>query len=161
VNPVEERDRRTGEQPHPQAHAGRRWRVAAAVLLTLYVALILWLTLLTFQNAEPVPNALPFRAIARSYQKGGREFLINVGGNFFAFVPIGVLLPMSRRQKTSALRVLLFGALFSGAIEILQLASGCRVADVDDVLLNAAGALGGYAVFQGVGRLIGLDSING
>ena len=53
-----------------------------------------------------------------------------------------------RRRAIRAWPVALLAAALSATIESLQFASGGRVADVDDVLLNALGACLGYAVFR-------------
>jgi glycopeptide antibiotics resistance protein len=121
-----------------------------------YVAVLLWLTLAVLRTEEPVPNFVPFRLIVHSWNKGGAALLVNLVGNVVAFVPLGVLLPLVRRAPTSVLGVVVAGAALSAAIETLQYASGRRVADVDDVLLNASGALAGYALYLAARTLFGL-----
>lgn len=72
--------------------------------------------------------------------------------NVVVFLPLGVLLPIVARVR-SALRVLLCGLLLSLSMEAVQLLNavtghGGHVADVNDLLANAAGALLGYGVLR-------------
>jgi glycopeptide antibiotics resistance protein len=77
--------------------------------------------------------------------------------NILMMVPFGFGLPFitSLRMKT----VVLSGALFSIGIELLQFSTGIlanitfRVADINDVIFNTAGAAIGYVMFVGFTRL--------
>jgi glycopeptide antibiotics resistance protein len=80
-----------------------------------------------------------------------RPVLIDWVGNVVAFVPFGAALAMATwpgRRSPGVVwwaGVLLTGVLFSAAIESAQLLLPGRSTDVDDVILNSAGA------FLGVG----------
>jgi glycopeptide antibiotics resistance protein len=122
----------------------------AAMLLALYLLLLLYLTLV-FHAGPRFPRGralelVPLRTTAHFLRAGGWEMVVNVVGNVAAFMPLGVLVPLARGARTSVRRVVLTGAGLSLAIEAAQFASGRRVADVDDVLLNTAGTLLGYGV---------------
>lgn len=67
-----------------------------------------------------------------------RVGLINIFGNVAMFVPIGFLLVTAVGDGIA--RAVLGGALLSTTIECCQYQIG-RAADIDDVLLNATGAL--------------------
>jgi glycopeptide antibiotics resistance protein len=118
--------------------------------LTVYLVVLFDLTLLRFSMDRPAANLTPFHTIAHDWRAGGHEFVINLLGNLAAFVPLGVLLPSAwpGRVPLSAWRAVATGAGLSLAIELAQYASGRRVADVDDVLLNAAGTLLGYGALR-------------
>jgi glycopeptide antibiotics resistance protein len=90
----------------------------------------------------------PGRTIAGFLREGGWPMVVNVLGNLAAFVPLGILWPMLRRGRTTAARVAGLSAAVSFLIESLQFASRRRVADVDDVILNALGGLIGYAAYR-------------
>lgn len=77
--------------------------------------------------------------------------------NFILFVPFGFLLPLALyakkgRGKSSTIHgwtwynALFTGLAASAVIEIIQLFVG-RFAEIDDVIMNGLGALGGYALF--------------
>jgi len=79
--------------------------------------------------------------------------MVNILGNLAAFVPLGFLLAESRPELDQAGKVVLCSFLLSAFIEALQLASGQRIADIDDVLLNSLGGLLGFGMcrlFRGV-----------
>src|SRR5690349_542780 len=77
--------------------------------------------------------------------------------NILMFVPFGFGLPFITDLRMKG--VVLAGALFSIAIELSQLVSGAlarttfRVADVNDVIFNTAGAVIGYLMFAGFARV--------
>ena len=68
---------------------------------------------------------------------------MNILGNAFMFVPAGLLAPLALGWGVR--RTTLAGLALSVAIEITQLMLG-RSADIDDVILNSAGAAAGAAV---------------
>jgi glycopeptide antibiotics resistance protein len=83
--------------------------------------------------------------------------------NVALFVPLGVLLPLLLRAPSVG-RVVVTAFLVSMAIELLQLGTGVtvsigRIADVDDLIANTAGALLGYAVFRTACLLPGADRV--
>ena len=116
------------------------------VLFALWLIALLVLTLLLYPQRHPAPNLIPFRSIARDSRIGSDEFTINFIGNLVAFVPLGWLLPWLRPGRTSLRTTIVTAALLSASIEVAQYVSGRRVADVDDVILNASGAAIGYAI---------------
>jgi glycopeptide antibiotics resistance protein len=118
----------------------------ARIVFAAWVVILLDLTLHEFPRTHPPVNLTPFRSIRDDWFAGGWRFWVNLVGNLVAFVPAGVLLPRVRSRPTSALRVAVFALALSTSIELAQYASGRRILDVDDVLLNVTGALLGYAL---------------
>jgi glycopeptide antibiotics resistance protein len=123
-------------------------RIASAALLVIYLLVLLWLTLLILPGDHPTPNLVPFSSIAYDLKKGGRDFQVNFLGNIVAFMPLGILIPLTRLRPTPAWHVAAWSAFLSAGIEVAQYFSGRRVADVDDVILNALGGLIGYAFYR-------------
>ena len=68
-------------------------------------------------------------------------------GNFVMLLPLGIYLPLIYRRMSNVLIVLLVCMLVSVIIELMQLITKYRSADIDDVMLNTAGALVGYGLF--------------
>ncbi|MFD3333009.1 VanZ family protein [Streptomyces sp. NPDC058700] len=99
-------------------------------------------------------NLTPGRSI-RAYleQPGFVETVKQLGGNVALGVPFGILLPLLSRRTRGMVRV---GLLTVGTMLIVELIQGAlitgRAFDIDDVVLNTAGALLGYLV---VGRRMG------
>ena len=77
--------------------------------------------------------------------------------NILLLVPFGFGLPFLATWRVK--KVVCIGALFSSAIECLQAITGAvahmtfRIADINDVLFNTAGAAIGYMLFVGFVRL--------
>lgn len=110
---------------------------------------------LIIQTKEIFPpriNLIPFLYITDYEVK--REALINIIGNVSLFIPTGIILPILYKRLNSFWKVLLTGAGISLCIEVIQLLLPNSVTDIDDLILNTAGVIIGYAVFSLVRRLI-------
>ncbi|WP_411293812.1 VanZ family protein [Streptomyces kunmingensis] len=147
-----------------RARPGGWWRVLVRVLVALvaFVALILFSAVLARLTLTPSPasdklagsNLRPgasLRQYAESY-----TFLAackQIGGNLLLGAPFGLLLPVLVARRMRMMRVLLLTAIVMVLVELAQgaLVQG-RAFDVDDVILNTAGALIAYIL---VGRRIG------
>lgn len=121
-------------------------KTLASILLAAWLLLFLDMTLRWFPDPHAGTNFTPFQSIRHDLDHGGRDFWINFCGNVLYFIPAGALLPRARTRPTSALRVALCALAVSVSVETAQYASGRRVADVDDVILNVSGALIGFAL---------------
>lgn len=119
-------------------------RIVVLLLLVSYVVFLFDLALLQFPSRNPRPNFLPLHSIIGDLRHGGREFVVNFLGNLVAFLPIGLIPPLARPRSTAAWHVAVFCGSLSALIEVLQYASGRRVADIDDLILNTLGGLLGY-----------------
>lgn len=105
-------------------------------------------------------NLVPFRTIGRFRRLGyGDLSVLNLLGNVLIFAPIGFFPPLLWRRWQSPWKTALLGFACSFFIEFFQLFIA-RQTDVDDLILNTAGAVLGYAMFAvlrriapGVGRL--------
>lgn len=121
-------------------------KTIVATLAGGYILMLLDLTLVRFPQPGPPPNWVPFETIGHYCQVGGWDSVRNLLGNLVLFVPLGLLLPALHAELRSARLVAAFSLGVSLLIEALQYASGQRVADVDDVLLNTLGGCLGYLV---------------
>lgn len=90
-------------------------------------------------------NFTPFKTIRMyidySYMLNSFENLV---GNIVVFIPFGLLFPYVHRRGKNFLVMLLNVLLLVLGIEIFQLFSAFGAFDVDDILLNCAGAVIGY-----------------
>ncbi|HEY7737740.1 MAG TPA: VanZ family protein [Candidatus Limnocylindria bacterium] len=125
-----------------------RW--IAGILLALWLALGLLLTLAPIEPPEGlivVPNPVPLRTIAIYMANLDSPFWVRqLVGNLLLLLPVGLLGPVAFPPLNGWLRVFLAALALSLAIEIAQLWIPNRMADIDDVLLNVAGAMLGYAI---------------
>ena len=117
----------------------------------------------TLRPAHPLPgqvvtdNAIPFTTIRIYLDNLDSSFWVSqAAGNLLLLLPLGLFGPLALPWLARWWRVLLVALLFSSAIEVAQLFVPDRSADVDDVMLNAIGALLGYwllVVVRAIGSL--------
>ncbi len=121
---------------------------------TVYILILLKLTLFrqnTLENHEI--NFTLFVDLINVYKRSGLwQFIRLFIGNIAWFVPFGFMLPMMLK-KCNIITVTLSGCLFSLLIEILQLVFKKGICEIDDLILNIAGAMIGYAVYKIIQRL--------
>ncbi|MGK5628171.1 VanZ family protein [Streptomyces sp. URMC 123] len=161
----------TGRPDPPGEPAGRRgaarrapaptW-VRVLVMAVAFVAMVAFaialarLTLVPSAASEPLThsNLRPGDSL-RDYlsQPGFRDTVKQIGGNVALGVPFGLLLPVLFPRARGLLRVALVTAVVMTLVELIQgaLVTG-RAFDIDDVILNTAGALLGYLL---LGRRLG------
>ncbi|MCG7380373.1 VanZ family protein [Paenibacillus sp. ACRSA] len=153
------------------------WISALVIYLYLLTKLILFkgnpvdlklvLTQLKLLMQEPglihtrTVNLTPLQEITRDWHSvslGRPGSAIHLFGNVFAFIPLGILIPVLMGNKLLAgANVLVLSLLLSLAYEVTQLLTGMGVFDVDDLILNTAGGIIGYVLFtvvRGVKRMI-------
>lgn len=132
--------------------------------LMAYGALMLWLLFDRPGFTPGVPyweqvagqlNLVPFRTLrlfTHLLDSGVRAHIrmavINLGGNVIMFIPLGLLLPKVFPKMSSLPRVLLTTAAIITAVELIQLFTLVGCCDVDDLILNVAGAAIGYGLHK-------------
>lgn len=145
-------------QRRPERPSG--W-VGVATLV--YVAVLALLTLLPIRwNLGPSrwpsnyePQLMPLDGSLVELERSPLKTLAELFGNVLLFVPLGFLLPLLVPAMRRWWQVLAVGAGVSLAIELYQLAwPGVRKASANDLLMNALGALVGFAALRltGYGR---------
>ncbi len=75
---------------------------------------------------------------------------INLLGNIAVFIPFGILLPIMNKQfeKPTKLLVVFIAGIF--ILEVLQLFFRVGAFDVDDIILNAIGAVLGQGIYLAI-----------
>ena len=103
--------------------------------------------IVTFQDdtSWATNNFIPLKEITR-YSFTSRLFFKNVLGNMIMFTPFGLFSSYYIKAKNIK-SPLLLTIIASVSIECVQLAIG-RVFDVDDILLNVLGGIGGYIIYK-------------
>lgn len=74
-------------------------------------------------------------------------------GNFLMLMPLGFYFPLLYKKLSHFFIVLFVCFLVSFTIELLQLVTSYRSADVDDILLNTAGAFAGFILYKFISLL--------
>lgn len=110
------------------------------VLLLSRVSL---LELLSGQNTSYRPvNMIPFRSVMEYFTASSETVKTfsfgNVIGNILIFIPLGLYLPLIKKDKRAATS-LLFVFIVSLSVEVVQGLLGIGTADIDDVILNSLG----------------------
>ena len=110
----------------------------------IYVLLLFELLTGTENSYGSGINNIPFKEIMR-YEFGSKMFIYNVLGNILIFVPFGYFI--SRYVKPKKILPIIVDALITSVtVETVQLKIG-RSFDIDDIILNIAGAIIGYFVY--------------
>lgn len=93
-------------------------------------------------------NLVPLETTLSQLRAGAWPFAYHTLGNLVWFAPLGALLA-ALKPKLRARTALAAGAAVSAAMELTQYLLASGVTDVDDVWLNALGALSGWALVRG------------
>ncbi|GAB2758696.1 VanZ family protein [Streptomyces bullii] len=149
---------RTASRPRT-GRSGRERRplplpIRLLAMLCAFTFMVVFAVVLARLTLEPSPasealthtNLRPGRSL-RAYldQPELRDAVRQIGGNLLLGIPFGVLVPVLAPRTRGILRVLLLTAVVMLMVEFAQgsLITG-RAFDIDDVILNTAGALVGY-----------------
>jgi glycopeptide antibiotics resistance protein len=127
-----------------------RWVRLAALA---FVAALVLLTLLPIapvrRPTSYEPQVVPFEGIRGELKDSPVAYLAELFGNVLLFVPLGFLLPLLVPAMRRWWQALAVGAGVSLLIELYQLAwPGVRKASVNDLLMNALGAVLGFAALR-------------
>ncbi|WP_182908720.1 VanZ family protein [Microbispora sp. H13382] len=121
------------------AGATSEWRTSLAEVGMVYGTVpFVWLTMMPGPGAGIVPGRVSLIPLRDLLTMGP----IGIGGNLLIFAALGFFAPMRFAALASVPRILALGAGCSMAVEIAQYVLQLdRVSSVDDVLVNAAGAV--------------------
>lgn len=131
----------------------RRWfRPGVGIVLGIWAALVLWVTLLSRSCDAFDVQWIPLHTYWRVLHGANSELLRSAFMNVILFFPAGLLtaalFPRNKSYRCRMLCTALFCGLFSLSIEMLQYFLTLGNAEIDDVLHNTLGALVGFAAFH-------------
>jgi len=147
----------------PRQERFSKRKAILSLLFTWYLCAVAAVTIVPIRNSrtQNLPNHFNFKPVITSYHRfqnvleandvwGKQNFRNNLVGNIIMFIPLGILLPWVYNKRFK--QVLVFGALASVAIELIQylnmFAGYYRYVDIDDVILNTLGAIIGYWIYK-------------
>lgn len=125
------------------------------ILLLIKILLLSRVSLLELFDSQRILsrsiNLIPFHSIME-YISGSSDNLrrfafANEVGNIVIFIPLGIYLPLFKKDKRE-LANLLFIFIVSLSVEIIQRLLGIGVSDVDDIILNCLGGWIGILGYQ-------------
>ncbi|MBQ7862954.1 MAG: VanZ family protein [Lachnospiraceae bacterium] len=134
----------------------RSLQILAAILFVLYICLLFYLLFFSETYGRTMDsgyryNLEPFKEIKRFWNNrdtlGISTVITNLIGNIVAFAPFGFFLPIFFKIGKNLFGCLFVSALFSLAVETVQLFTKVGAFDVDDILLNAVGGFVGWICF--------------
>lgn len=105
-------------------------------------------------SLETAFNIIPFRTISMylsalfTRRFSLSNIVINLLGNFVAFMPLGLFLPMFLRKCEKLVYFLLTASLIVLCIETLQFLFVVGFCDIDDLILNVFGACMAFLVLR-------------
>lgn len=114
------------------------------LLFIIYILLLYELLTRSELNHNSGFNLAPFTEMFR-YPIGSKGFYFNVVGNIVMFIPFGYFISTYIKPK-KMLPILLVSVISSTTVEFVQSCIG-RSFDIDDILLNAVGALIGFLLY--------------
>ncbi len=137
-------------RPSRLAKAGK---IIWSILFVLYLALLVYLTMYSRYYGRGYDhrsmNFVPLRTITQYLNANiNRNIIVtNLLGNIAAFMPMGFLLPLVSKKFNGFFKTVLLSAGFSFVIETVQYILAVGAADIDDLILNTAGAIIGFLIF--------------
>lgn len=127
----------------------------------IIIAYVFCLSLLSIFSATGIPSIYSLRVGMNINLVPFTDIFTNTVQyiqNILLFIPVGILLPMLWKKFEKKHLTFFYGALLSLSIEIIQIFSH-RATDVDDLLMNTAGTIGGYFLFRLIKRIFPKISI--
>ncbi len=138
-----------GQQKYP-------WGKALLLMMFVgYMAIVLYATMLRGSGGYREWNLHLFRAWREAWNNYTAKNWANVLLNVAMFCPLGFLLPLLGKKFRKWYLAIPTGFGASLAIELLQLATGRGICDVDDLFANTLGAVVGYYLIMTVLSLLG------
>lgn len=130
-----------------------RYALIGCALSLLYLTILWYYPDITFRPEYYFWNLRPFVWLTQVYEMGLRRMLEQLITNVVMFIPLGFLLPVVFQKLRRFLPALGTVTGVTLLIEITQFFIG-RSADIDDVIMNAAGGALGYLIFHLLGCLL-------
>ena len=133
-------------------------RTLGTILFILYVLALIYFLFFSEEYGRAAMeerqyryNLIPFVEIRRFWvyrkQLGVMAVVTNLFGNVIGFLPFGFILPVILDKMRSGWLIVLAGFGLSVTVEVIQLITKVGCFDVDDMILNTAGAALGYLLF--------------
>lgn len=129
------------------------------VLFSCYIIFLLWRVFFYaygqhYRSISKIIkyNLIPFKTIV-SYIIGFNHYPFNVWffnlfGNVMAFIPLGFFVPIIFHKVKKIKHIIIIAIILSSIIEILQFITKLGSLDIDDIILNAIGAVLGYIIYK-------------
>ena len=132
-----------------------KMQCAAAILLSLYIVVLLYFTVVGRYSHEEYEYKINFFTSYRwFFQYNGEQVLRQLLINFVMLMPVGFLLPVVIKAKHKYLITMALSLLLTVFIETMQLITKCGSFEVDDIINNFIGAVLGMLLYVLCSKLI-------
>lgn len=127
----------------------------ASIILSLYVVILLYFTVIGRYSHEEYENRIYFyysyrRLIEHYDSQSMRQILLNIA----MLVPVGFVLSMISNSKGKYMKAIVISLSLIIVIELLQMLTKTGSCEVDDIINNFLGALLGMGLYHIVHKLI-------
>lgn len=129
---------------------GRCTKYLPYILISIYIAGVLWITIINREKSDKPPMLTPFWEYIRVIKNQSRRYYLGqIIGNIALFIPFGFLIPsLPKVQGVKLNRILICGFCFSTLIELTQYATHRGLLEFDDIFNNTVGAVLGGLLFR-------------
>lgn len=118
------------------------------IVFMIYILFFIPSRIGTYNNI----NLIPFNTIIRYFKYFHlftfSNWFLNIFGNIIIFIPFGIILPIIRPYFNKLWKVLIITLIVTMAVEVIQHLTLVGELDVDDIILNTAGATMGYILLN-------------
>ena len=136
-------------------HKFNKLQCGAAILLSLYIVVLLYFTVVGRYSHEEYEYQINFFTSYRwFFQYNGEQVLRQLLINFVMLMPVGFLLPVVIKAKHKHLITMALSLLLTVFIETMQLITKCGSFEVDDIINNFIGAVLGMLIYALCSKLL-------
>ena len=136
-------------------HKFNKVQCGAAILLSLYIVVLLYFTVVGRYSHEEYEYQINFFTSYRwFFQYNGEQVLRQLLINFVMLMPVGFLLPVVIKSKHKYLITMALSLLLTVFIETMQLITKCGSFEVDDIINNFIGAVLGMLIYALCSKLL-------
>ena len=129
-------------------HKFNKVQCGAAILLSLYIVVLLYFTVVGRYSHEEYEYQINFFTSYRwFFQYNGEQVLRQLLINFVMLMPVGFLLPVVIKAKHKYLITMALSLLLTIFIETMQLITKCGSFEIDDIINNFVGAVLGMLLY--------------
>ena len=129
-------------------HKFNKLQCGAAILLSLYIVVLLYFTVVGRYSHEEYEYKINFFTSYRwFFQYNGEQVLRQLLINFVMLLPVGFLLPVVIQAKHKYLITMALSLLLTVFIETMQLITKCGSFEIDDIINNFVGAVIGMLLY--------------
>ena len=136
-------------------HKFNKVQCGAAILLSLYIVVLLYFTVVGRYSHEEYEYQINFFTSYRwFFEQNGEQVLRQLLINLVMLMPVGFLLPVVIKAKHKYLITMALSLLLTVFIETMQLITKCGSFEIDDIINNFVGAVIGMLLYVLYSKLI-------